>query len=94
MKSSEHFGFDGLDENIRVHAAADDDGEGYEGSGAFDDDDEEEETVTMTSDDDELLGQMEEAADELLELEPHAEEAIIVALPPSTVTSYTPAQAM
>jgi hypothetical protein len=46
MKFNEHGGFDGLDENIRIYAAAEWDdeagGDGYEGNGPFDDDEEEE----------------------------------------------------
>ena len=55
-------GFDGLDENLRIHAAAanGDDADGYE-NGPFDDDEEEEEVVvTMTSDDDEDLDRLED----------------------------------
>src|SRR5664280_808761 len=91
-----HDGFDGRDENLKVFAAsADDDdvdGDGYEGDGSFDDDDEEEEViVTMTSDDDEDLDRLEDEVDDLLEPEPHAEEAVIAAAPPSPVVGYTPA---
>ena len=85
MKSNKHGGFDGLDESIRIHAAADDDSfaEGYEGNGHFDDDEEEEEIVTMTSDDDEEALGLQEEADELLDSDPHAEDALIAAAPPS-----------
>jgi len=90
MKLNEHDGFDGLEENPRMYAAAgldDDAADGYEGSGSFDDDEEEEViVVAMTSDDDDDLDRLEEEAEALLEAEEHAEEAIIRAAPPSPVT--------
>src|SRR5664279_1831993 len=97
MKFNEHGGFDGPDEKIRIYAAADygDDeagGDEYEGNDLFDDDEEEEEiVVTLPMDDAEALVLLEEIADELLEPEPHAEEAVIEAAPPSPVGGYTPA---
>ena len=79
-------GFDGQDQNLKMHAAANGDDDGFEG-GAFDDDDEEEEViVTMTSDDDDDLDRAEDEADDLI-----AEVAIIAAVLPSPVAGYTPA---
>src|SRR5580704_1338730 len=65
MKLRELGGFDGLEENIRIHAAAGaDDDDGYESAGSFDDDEEEEVVVVaMTSDDDDDLDRLEEEAE-------------------------------
>src|SRR5580700_7025806 len=87
-------GFDGLNENLRIYAAAahGDDADGYEGNGAFDDDDEEEEVVvTMTSDDDEDMDRLEEDVEDILEA---AEVAVIAATLPSPVEGYAPAATM
>ena len=81
MKLNEHGGFDGLDEKIRIYAAADyrDDeagGDGYEGNDLFDDEEEEEVVVTMPLEDDEALGLLEDIAGELLGPGLHDDEAI------------------
>ncbi len=101
MKFNERGGFDGLDENGKLHAAAQygdeyADGDGYEGSDLFDDDDVEEEVVvTMNLEDEDGLN-LEDVAEDLLETVPFsAISAIRQTVPPAptaAAASTKPAQ--
>src|SRR5690348_15876675 len=90
MKFSD--GFDGLDESIRIYAAAaDDDADDLDISINDDDDDEEEVEVLTSSDDDDVSDDTGDEGDELIPHDSHAEEAVIADELPSTAETYTPA---